>query len=330
MAINTKQDLQKLLDQVTSQLSVVLEKAEKPIEGEALNKATPGNEAPAEKNPAGSSTEGSEESSSPAGDTDGDDKGSAPAASPPAEGSAPPAGGPPADASASASPAGAGAAPQDPALDSGGSVESLQAEYAALPIEELKMHMLACKAALISQMAQGGVEDQSAAPGAPGAGLSPDAGMPPAGGPPADASAAPSPDASASPAPTPPPAESTPPMTKSQDLELLERISNLEKSIKEKDELLNGFGTALTKFNEKLSTRKAVTRVSELNKPGTELAKSEDKLDISTLSLDSIKSQLNQLTATTKLNKSDKDAVMSFVVGSNTDVTKIAHLLKKN
>lgn len=323
MATITKDKLQKLVDDVTASLSEVLNKAEKPeLPTEELNKATPGNEAPAEKVPAGSSTEssseessGAEESSSPSGSTDGDKAAPADGApAPDASATAPADGAPAPDASASAD----SSASQDPAQDAGGSVESLQAEYAALPLEELKMHMLACKAALISQMAQGGAEDQSAAP-ADGA-SAPDASATP-GASPAASPAAPS---------APPPSDAEPPMAKSQDNELLDRIANLEKSLKEKDELLNGFGTALTKFNEKLSTRKGIAHVSAIMKPGTELAKSEDKLDLSNLSFDEIKSQLNTITATTKLNKSDQTAVLKFVAGNDKDTAKIAHLLKKN
>jgi len=308
-----KDGLQKLLDSVSASLSQVIAKAEQPGSEEPLVKATPGNEAPAEKTPTGSSTEGSkpeESSASEGGSDEGSDKSDSSGGDkspPPAEGT-PPA----ADASASPAPADGQAPAGDPAQDQGGSVESLQAEYAALPIEELKMHMLACKAALMSQMA--GQGDQGAAP---------DAGM---GAP------APGPDAGAAP-PAPAP-EGTPPIQKSEDTALLDRIAALEasnktlaKSLEDKEKVIAGFGTIAARLTEKVTgQRKSVATMASIQKPGSELVKSESA-EIN-LTYDQIKVKLNDVTANTKLSKSDRDAVISFVVGSNKDVSKIAHLLK--
>jgi nucleoid DNA-binding protein len=304
----SKKELQKLVDSVSLQLTEVLAKAEEVPDPE-MAKTTPGNEAPAEKVPEGSSTDGPAEESSSASPDESPAKEST--ESVPAKEDAPP-----------AVPEG-GEGEQDPAQDGGGSVESLQAEYAALPLEELKMHLLACKAALMAQVVQGGGDGAESAPdGAAG-----DVG--------ADASAAP---ASATPAlptdgsPVAPEAtpENKPPFQKSEaDTAILERLAVLEKSLQEKDAVISGFGNIASKLETIFTKRKSAHSIAALGKPGTEMAKSEDGIDISLLKSEQITEKLNEITANGKLSKSDKDAVMSYVAGATKDVSKIAHLLTK-
>jgi hypothetical protein len=307
MANLSKTELQKLVDSVSLQLTEVLEKAEE-IPAQELAKATPGNEAPAEKNPAGSSTseetpgEGSEEGSTPAPEASD----SAPSDSP-AE-SAPPSNAVPSDAPADG-------ASQDPAQDGGGSVESLQAEYAALPLEELKMHLLACKAALMAQMVQGGGDGSEGSGPADGA-------MP-------DASAPADPAAEGA-APPPAAPEGTPPMQKSEiDPAILERLTTLEKSIKEKDEVIAGFGAIAAGLEKAFTKRKSAHSIAVLGKPGTEMVKSEDSIDVTSLKTEQVIERLNTITANGKLSKSDRDAVITYVASPVKDINKVAHLLTK-
>jgi hypothetical protein len=308
MANLSKKDLQQLVDSVSLQLTEVLAKAEE-IPNQELAKATPGNETPSEKVPTGSST--TEETP---GEAPNEDSSSASpdASSAPAEGASD--GTPPVDGAAPAEAPADGAAP-DPAQDETGSVESLQAEYSALPLEELKMHLLACKAALMAQMVQGGGEGaESAAPDADAA----------EGTPPALEGAAPA-DGAVPPAP-----EGEPPMQKTEtDPAVLERLTSLEKSLKEKDEIINGFGAVASNLERILTKRKSAHSIAVLGKPGTEMAKSEDGIDVSSLKTEQVIEKLNEITANGKLSKSDRDAVISYVASSVKDITKIAHLLTK-
>jgi hypothetical protein len=160
--IKTKSDLDTLLNQVAEQV--------KQVTAGALAKAEPGKEPPGDKTPAGSSTEGTPSTDKP--------KDAAPAAAPEGghkepdgdEGSpvAPPA------ASASPSPIGDPGAVPPPALsdasaspDAGGGMPdpaALKAEFAQMPVEELKLYAMAATAALQEKLtpAPGGM------PGAPG------------------------------------------------------------------------------------------------------------------------------------------------------------------
>lgn len=306
----SKQNLQKLVDSVSLQLTEVLAKSAE-IPSQELAKATPGNEAPAEKVPTGSSTteetpgESSSEESSSASPAESAPEGASP------EGAAP-------EASTEVPAEAAPEAGQDPAQDEGGSVESLQAEYAALPLEELKMHLLACKAALMAQMVQGGAPDAGAS--------SPDAGAPDMA---TDTSAAPG-AAAAQGEGTAPAPEGNPLMQKSEtDSAILERISALEKSVQEKDAIISGFGTVALNLEKILTKRKSAHSIAVLGKPGTEMEKSEGSIDVSSLKPEQVIEQLNVITANSKLSKSDQDAVISYVSSSTKDVKKIAHLLTK-
>jgi hypothetical protein len=307
----TKKGLEKLIDDVSQGLNAVLEKAEaEGLEGQPLVKADPGQEAPAEKVPSGSSSEGSEPSA-PA------EESSAPPASDSGSESAPPSDAAPAPEGAPA-PDASGA----PAEETGGTVEQLQAEYAALPVEEQKMHLLALKAALMSTLAsQGGEGDAGMA----------DAGSPaPEGAPAPDASAAP-----AAPMPAPAPEQTeAPPMAKSEpDVALVLELATLKKSLAEKEEALAGMGqltAAFKNFLEKNNGRRlSVASASVLTKTGTELAKTESEIDVSSLTSDQITKKLTEVVASKSLTKTDKDLVLKYVAGRDKkDVGTIAHLLK--
>lgn len=304
----TKKGLEKLIDDVSQGLNAVLEKAEaEGLEGQPLAKADPGQEAPAEKEPSGSSSTGSD-SSAPAEESSSP---SEPPASDSGSDSAPPSDAAPASDGTPA-PDASGA----PAEDTGGTVEQLQAEYAALPVEEQKMHLLALKAALMSTLASQGGEG--------------DAGMTDAGSPAPDASAAPP-----APAPTPAPEQTdAPPMAKSEpDAALVLELETLKKSLAEKDEALAGMGqltAAMKTFLERNNGRRlSVANVSALTKTGTELAKTESEIDLSSLTSDQINKKLTEVVASKSLSKSDKDLVLKYVAGRDKkDVSTIAHLLK--
>jgi hypothetical protein len=83
---------------------------------------------------------------------------------------------------------------QDPAAEQGIDPQALEAEYAQLPVEELKAHYLAAKSALFQVMGQqqGGGQPQGAAPAGPPGGAPPmGAGGPPGGAPPPEMGAPP-------------------------------------------------------------------------------------------------------------------------------------------
>jgi hypothetical protein len=303
----TKKGLEKLIDDVSQGLTAVLAKAESEgVVGEQLNKADPGQEAPAEKVPAGSSSDESSESS-PANDESSSAAPAADASSESAPVDAPPADGAPAPDAEGA-----------PAEETGGTVEQLQAEYAALPVEEQKMHLLALKAALMSTLAsQGGEGDVGAAP----------EGMP-------------APDASAAPAapeaPVAPPAQEQtemPPMAKSErDPAVVLELEELKKSLKEKEEIISSTSQMAVAFKNFLDRnngrRLSVAAASVLPKTQADLVKSEG-IDVSSLSQEEISRKLTEVVAAGNLKKTDKDLVLKYVAGRDKkDVGSIAHLLK--
>ena len=300
-----KKDLQKLLDETVESLTDVLAKAE----SEGLVKADPGEEAPAEKTPAGSSTEGSspEKSASEGSSEETAESPAAPPSEAPGEGAE-------AGAESPGVPGEAEQAMGDPAQEMGAevSVESLQAEYQSMPVEDQKMHLLALKAALMTTLAAGQVPGQ-----APMQGQAP---------PMASEAAMAPPVATPGGAEMPPPA---PPVLKSEtDPAILERLQILEKSVKEKDEIITGFGAVAEGLKKMLIGRKSAHSISVLSKPGDGLTKSEAQ-DFTSLSKSEISSRLKEVIATQKLSKTDKDLIITFTAGSNQDVSKIAHLLKK-
>jgi hypothetical protein len=318
-----KREFQRLLDETVSALQETLEKAEKEIsvEGqETLAKADEGKETPAEKKPSGDSAKGSEPDKKPDAPAEASKEGSN---EPPKEGPGNKESSPPAEASASGDsapgeggevPPGGEGAPADPAQEPGEnvSVESLQAEYATMPIEQQKMHLLALKAALMSTVsAQDAQMAAQAAPmGAPGA---------------APAAPIAAPVAPPTPPVAPPADPAMPPVQKSEaSAEILSRLETLEKSLKEKDSIIEGFGKAVEGLKGSIiSNRKSLATV-------VGLAKSEPAPEavVLNMSKDQVASKLKEITSAGKLSKSDKDLVLSFVAGGNKDVSRIAHLLK--
>lgn len=296
-------DLNKILDQVAEDVTTMLAKADETEAGAKLAKADPGEEAPGEETPAGSSVEGSAPQPTDPG----------PEASPEAQPEAP-AGGdePPAEAAAEGE--------QDPATDESAGPEALQAEYAKLPVEELKLHLMACHAALMAAM---GGEGQEPGPGAEA----------PAGAPPEAPGVSPEATQEMGKAEV----KSSPgnggqikggKMAKSEKSELELRIESLEKSLKEKDEEIGHFAKAaegLKKFVETklgVGLRKSIAGVSYDSKPG------DKETEFAPIAKSEAVQKLNQLTATSKdLKKSDRDLINSYVIG-NADQSTVSHLLK--
>lgn len=306
-----KKQLEKVLESVTADVAAMLKSETEEV---SLNKADPGEETPAEKTPAGSSTE----SSAPAD--------AAPEA--PHDEAA--------EASAAAAPA--DAAPEasgDPANDAQATPEALQAEYAQLPVEELKMHYMACKSALMQMLGAG----------ADGAG--PEASASPEG--------APAPEASA-PAP-----EASPEMgkkelklgdgsggkiTKSEGEDLAARLAKteaalaevetLKKALTDKDatiaSLEESVGRVADGFKKLLerqgAMRKSVAGVSFIGKPGTPTPAEAGSIDVSSLSKAEVTARLRDISANPKLAKSDRDTINKFYSGQ-VGIDGVAKLLQQ-
>ncbi len=319
----SKAQLDKLLAAVTDDVAELLKSEQ---EAMTLSKADPGTEAPAEKNPEGSAVA----PPAPEGET-GPDASASPEASSPA----PAPEGSPAGVAPDASPDPAG----DPGTEQGATPEVLQGEYMKLPVEELKMHFLACKAALMAMM--GGGADEGSAP--------PDATPP---GP--DASPAPGPEASASPSPEPSP---EPPMgkkefpgdgnggqiRKSEDASVLERLTKAEAGLKELDALRKSvsekdasIAAMEIKFQDSINqvaagfqkilsrpVRKSIQNISDIkvtDKPGT-----ETDADLN-LTKSEVIQRLNVVSSTKPLTKSERQAINKYCVGEAGIETVVALL----
>lgn len=212
----------------------------------------------------------------------------------------------PADKDASPAPADASPAPgadgQDPAADDQPmDMESLKAEYAKLPPEELKMHYMAAKAALF--MAVGGGQEASAAG---------DAGQP-----------APAPSAPPSEASAPAPAmkkelQASPgsggQMKKSETA--APQVDPRDEEIKLLKSQVEGLAVVVDKVLAQ-PLRKAITSVAHL--PKTEVEKK-------TLTKEEINVKLSEK-AREPLKKSDRDLINKFYTGS-AGLADIEHLLK--
>ena len=87
---------------------------------------------------------------------------------------------------------------------------------------------------------------------------------------------------------------------------------------------------AFKNFLEKNNGRRlSVANASVLTKTGTELAKTESEIDVSSLTSDQITKKLTEVVASKSLTKTDKDLVLKYVAGRDKkDVGTIAHLLK--
>lgn len=305
--------------------------------GAPLAKADPGQEAPAEKNPEGSSSSPPQpEASASAPATDGDPATGAPP-TPPAMGGSPDGSSPPAD----------GAAP-------GGevTVEQIKAEADQMDVEELKKYFLAFKASLMEKM--GGAGEPPGSPDPAAGAPPPAAGGPPGAPPPAAASPSPSPD------------EGVPPMgkgefddksgkvsegsmSKSEKEEIFARLGKAEQATKEaKDEnerLRKALADKDVQFDiqvaqvakgiealaKKTGLRKSVATsaaAAVIPKPGSAapLAKTESAVDVSTMSRAEIVGKLNEVTRNPKLTKSDRADINQFVAG-NAPVEKVVRFL---
>jgi hypothetical protein len=335
----TKKDLEKLIDSVTTDLSGILE-------SEKLSKADPGVETPGEKTPEGSSADvPPEESASPSGEEGGE---GAPAG---VEDGAPAEGAP--DAAPEGAPEGQpGEEGQtDPAADAQGTGEALVAEYSKLPPEELKMHFLACKEALMQSLGGDGQGNEAPPEGQPAGGESacPTCGAP-TEAPPQEQ--APTGDASAAPMePGMGKSEFDSPETGSKGAEVTEgkmsksefdpaalmaEVEVLKKGLKEKEihiqQMEESFGQAaigLKKLFERgTGLRKSIASVAFTPKPGSEAA-STDKLDVKSMSRTEVLGRLKSVTATnTSLKKSDRDQINAYVFGTDSSVAKIEKYLQ--
>lgn len=266
---------------------------------QALVKAEPGEETAGEKKPDGSSADAPspDKSSPPPAKADG--------------GEAPPAPKPeaPAPVADPVSPESSG----DPAADQGEATpEMLEAEYLQLPPQELMMHFLAVKSAVMKQSA--------------GASAAPAPMAPPA---------SPAPAATA-------PDMTSPPIQKSEDLTVIfDRLSKAEESVlglqksneelrksnAEKEEELEKINKSLMetfgKIAEKLSGPKplvkSISGVSSLPK------KEEGVSPLAKMSRDQMKDKIDVLIKSS-LPDRDRDLINKFVVGTKLGETEISRL----
>lgn len=332
-----KPELTELIDATARQVAETLAKS-------SLAKADPGEETPAEKKPAGSSTEGSKDGGQTASSAPADKGSDGGESSPPAhkepdgDEGAPGPGDGDADNSAPAAPTDGAPAPDagdmgagDPAADADAGVGSLEEQYAALPVNELVVHMQALQAAIAKQLGGAG-------------GTPPPAPVSDAGSAPAPAPAAPAPAAPSAPPPGMGKKEfavdeasggsvTGGKMVKSENsvearIQALEaQNASLKKSLEEKDalmaknaEMLGQAAAGLTQVIQKSDlARKAVTGLTF--KP----AATETQV---TLTKSEILAKCKELSAKPDLQKSDRIAINQYVAGG-APVTVIEHLLKK-
>lgn len=279
--------------------------------GQSLIKTTPGQEASSEEDPDVSAT-------APSPAAAGSDDATPGAAGD--EASAPDVGGEAPDAGQDPA--------QDPAADGDEgqpSVEALKAEYAKLPPDMLKMHLIAAKEALMDIMGGGddgaGVDDGSQ-PG-PDAGLAappgPDAG---AGAPP------PAPPGGLPPGGPPAPPEGSAPAFKSEmksnpngglkKSQSDKQIEALQKKVSEQEGTLAKLVTALETFVGQ-PQRKAVTSFNApvaVKKTAASFSKSE------------IQARLTELSKSEKTSSADRQLINGYYFGT-TGVEDIGHLLTK-
>lgn len=278
----TKTQIDELLEAVTQDLTELLK-------SEELSKADPGAQALGEGAPEGSSVappapEGSEDKA-PEGEKEESSS---------AEGSeekAP-------EASESS----------DPAQEESITPEELQAEYAKLPVEELKAHFLACKQALMAVMGgEGGEGSQPPAPPAPEA---------------TEPAAPPAP-----PAPPAPEATEPPPVAKSEksEGEQLQKaeVESLKKSLEDQGKLVAEQALALERLSKaflsvaNMPLRKSAETVEHVGKPTVEV----------TLSKSEALTKLNEVSRKADLKKSDRQLINQFALG-HVGLDAVAHLLR--
>lgn len=186
----------------------------------------------------------------------------------------------------------------DPAAEQGIDPQALEAEYAQLPIEELKAHYLAAKSALFQMMGQG----------QQGAGAPPPAAGPSAGAPPM--------------APPAGPSAGAPPAFKAEmPSDGNGKIEGFGKS--EADDLRAQLATMAKVVNLLAGqpVQKAVTGL-------TYMGKSEPVEDTKVvLSQQEVTAKLNVLTRDPSLKKSDRERITGYYEGT-VNVSAIADLLK--
>jgi hypothetical protein len=323
MEIPTKKELAKMIDLVTDDLS-------KLMDAESLSKADPGAEATGEKTPEGSSTDTPEESASP--EAPGGKE-----TAPPSE-EAPPADGAPESAPPQGEAPPAEGAPQDdqtdPAADANGTAEALAAEYSKLPPEELKIHFLACKEALMQSLGGDGQGDQVPPEGQPQG--QPDQGPPPPEAPAPDTSSAPmAPGMGKSEFDSPDGEKVAVKKSETDMASVFAELETLKKGLKEKDKQIlameTSFGEAAVSlkklFERGNGLRKSIASTAFTPKPGSEAA-NPDKIDVSQISRTEALSRLKEVTATsTSLTKSDRDQISKYVFG-NCSIDKVEEFLK--
>lgn len=198
---------------------------------------------------------------------------------------------------------------QDGAIEPAPSVDELMAEYSKLDPEQLKMHYLACKGAIMAVMGQGDGAPEAAAPAA----------APPV---------APVPEASAPPALKGEMAmkgsRSNPNGGMEKSQKSLE-IELLKAELKSTKELLASQGQAVDKLVDVLTKpmRKSIKNISEV----AFIDKNAEKVsNAKGLSKDEITARLREK-ARTNLTKSDRDLINGYSLGQ-VDVSKIDYLLK--
>jgi hypothetical protein len=213
-----------------------------------------------------------------------DKEDAAEASAPEAEGSAPPADDP--------------AAPGDEGGQDGGSTDpaALQAEYAKLPLDELKMHMEAAQAALAAAMG-GGMVAGGPAPGPAGPGAGAEASAPPAMK--AEMGAMQKVDGNGG------------KVAKSEA-----EVASLKKSLEEQGKMLErvigAFEAVVSKPMRKAETM--LTPAATASAP--KLSKSE------------MATKLRSKVRDTSLTKNDRELINDFFLKENVDVSKLSHLLK--
>jgi len=183
--------------------------------------------------------------------------------------------------------------------------QALEAEYSQLPLEELKAHYLAAKAALFAMMQQGGGEA-----GAPGA-APPGPSAAPAGPPPGPSAGA-------------PPPGGAPPMAMSEG----KAVAGVSQS---------GNGGQVAKSESDLQAQvDALTKIvtAFVNKPmqkaitgATYVGKSEEAPARKSMNTAEVTAKLSELTRSPDLKKSDRDLITGYYEG-RTNLTAIEHLLK--
>lgn len=296
-----KNELANILAEVEQEISTLLKS-----EGEALRKAKGD----------GSDEPPGDGGSAPADDTapGGAPEGSAPPMEGSPEGSAPPPGPEGAPPGMEGSPEGSA----DPAMG-GGPIdpEALKAEYMQLPPEELKMHYMAAKEAMLQVTGSfGGASPGPGAPPGPETSAGPAPGGPGPGAPPPGPPGAP-----ALKAEVPSSMKSNPANGGTQSAAVPDAIKKSEARIVDLEQQVDLMAKAL-ELTLATPVRKAITQVSHIpktdeSKPAsTELSKSE------------IQSKIRSAMSGGKLNKAEKDQLFSYTLG-NLGFDQIAGILDK-